>query len=122
MNKEQDYKIEGWWTSFQVDLVRDKSRTWQIEEFKPTAGIWIKTENGRLLRKVEQWEEVPKEDSVDLIAWDHEHCQLCWETISNIGDDQREGYTDGKDWVCISCYNTYIAPFINRNEENNAQY
>ena len=45
---------------------------------------------------------------------DHEHCELCFETISDKEGYQHEGYTDGKEWLCIDCYNKYIAPLRNK--------
>ena len=43
-------------------------------------------------------------------GWDHEHCALCWVTISVNPEDQHEGYTDGKDWICVACFQQYVAP------------
>jgi hypothetical protein len=43
-------------------------------------------------------------------GWDHAHCELCWESISSAGENQHEGYTDGKVWLCTSCFDKYIAP------------
>ena len=40
---------------------------------------------------------------------DHEHCEFCFERISNIQDSVREGYctvdTKYKYWICPQCYN-----------------
>jgi len=43
-------------------------------------------------------------------GWEHEHCELCWATISPHDGHQPTGYTDGKEWLCISCFGKYIAP------------
>lgn len=39
-------------------------------------------------------------------SWDHEHCALCWEKISQYEGDQHEGYVtaDGLRWVCEDCF------------------
>jgi hypothetical protein len=42
-------------------------------------------------------------------GWDHEHCGLCWTEISLAPGNQSAGYTDGKGWLCIACFEHYIA-------------
>ena len=39
-------------------------------------------------------------------AWDHDHCQNCYATISTDGyaDEIQEAYTDGTRWLCPSCF------------------
>ena len=91
--------------------VRDNTRVWQLKVFKTSAGGWLPSKTGRLLGKAEDDKEVPSGGTLDARAWDHEHCELCYTTISDQGDDQREGYTDGKYWICASCYETYIPPY-----------
>lgn len=40
--------------------------------------------------------------------WTHDHCEFCWATFSEYGEqDLREGYTtdDHYHWICDDCYN-----------------
>ena len=39
---------------------------------------------------------------------DHDHCYLCWQTISDGEGNDHEGYYKGKDFICIKCYEKYI--------------
>ena len=103
---------ESWWTPSQVQLVADRDRQWRLVEFesadmvrRPTPGGWA-------------GKRMTPDDRLDLTAervpdgWDHEHCSLCGAKISRRGDDKPVGYTDGKDWVCTSCFAKYISPRI----------
>ena len=104
-------RYESWWREDQEELAADRTKTWTLTAFRPTPGLWLPTEGGRLLGRYEEGMEVPEGTIVELRAWDHEHCQLCFEKISDVGDAVREGYRsdDGK-WICITCYRKYIAP------------
>ena len=42
-------------------------------------------------------------------GWDHEHCRLCWATLSAYEGDEHEGYTDESDWLCTCCFDRFIA-------------
>ncbi len=37
---------------------------------------------------------------------DHEHCEFCWQRISEYNGDEHEGYTDDaqEHWVCMACW------------------
>jgi hypothetical protein len=105
---------EEWWTDDQRELVEDLSRYWTKTRFETGPGIWISMNGGRMLRKLRKGEDLPEGCAMDMKAWDHEHCALCWRTISENPVHQQEGYTDGEDWLCIECYNKYIMPPENR--------
>ena len=46
-----------------------------------------------------------KDNDQETIDFNHMtgYNELCFETISDRGDYQRKGYTDGKAWLCIDC-------------------
>ena len=105
--------FESWWTDDLIELVQDTSKKWYKKAFKSTPGIWIPTEQGRLLKKYEEGMEIPSGAKLDPRAWDHEHCVLCHETISDV-DIQKEGYVNQDDqWICEDCYQKYIIPNLN---------
>src|ERR1700732_1031210 len=101
---------EDWWTDWQRELVEDDLRIWIKEKFKVTAGYWIIQNGSKILGKLIKGEVLPKGATLDHDAWDHEHCGLCWTKISENNKDQQEGYTDGKEWLCLECYERYIVP------------
>jgi hypothetical protein len=114
MSSEIIYPLEDWWMDDQKELVEDNSRNWSKKTFKMVPGFWIQKDGYKVLGKVSDHEELPPDTILDNTAWDHEHCDLCHETISEHESYQHEGYTDGKDWICIECFDKYIAPRRNR--------
>ena len=96
-------------------MVKDVSRKWELKVFKSTIGIWHPAPEGRLLSKYVEGENLQEGAVIDPNAWDHEHCELCFETISDHGNSQKKGYTDGKAWVCEKCYDTYILLYRKEN-------
>ena|SRR5258708_1417231 len=109
MNENKSYPVEEWRTDWQIELVQDVSRNWTREKFKSVAGFWIIRDGNRILGKTSQHAELPPDAVLDHTVWDHEHCGLCWQTISERNHDQQEGFTDGKEWVCVACYDKYLA-------------
>jgi hypothetical protein len=104
-------RLEEWWRPDQIELVKDLSRKWELKVFVSSPAVWHHLEQGKLLSKPEEGEALKDGNFLDPQAWDHEHCELCFETISDRGNYQSKGYTDGKEWVCKNCYETYILPF-----------
>lgn len=113
---DKNTPFQDWWMPHQIELVKDLTRKWELKTFISTAGVWLPASEGKILSKQIEQEPLPYGAKLDPKAWDHEHCELCFETISDQGSFQREGYTDGKDWVCQKCYETYILLYrkINR--------
>jgi len=52
----------------------------------------------------------------DLVpdGWGHDHCELCFKTITDFVREGGqapvvdEGHTNGSDWVCCECFAKYI--------------
>lgn len=108
MNENKPHPPEDWWREDQKALVADVSAIWVRQTFRNTPGVWTSIDGGRLLSKLSKDEQIPEGAILDNSAWDHEHCELCMETISEYPGYQHEGYTDGKNWLCEECYNKYI--------------
>ena len=42
-------------------------------------------------------------------GWSHDHCEICWWTLSEGGDEEHSvGYTNGGRWICSECYRHFI--------------
>ena len=108
LQEGQTYSIfDGYWGE-RAELVLDGTRNWQRRSFEPSTGIWNPVSG--VLKKATQRTEDPKE-SLKSGAWDHEHCAICWTTISRAERELHEGYVDQNGvWVCVSCFETYVAP------------
>jgi hypothetical protein len=100
-----NYVFRAWWEPEQLELVRDESIIWRREAFAPSDAV---RDSDGALRK---FEEGPVEDNEEIVVggWEHEHCRLCWQTISAYQGQDNFGYTDGTDWMCEPCYQRYIA-------------
>ena len=103
-------RYEDWWTEDQQAIVDDLSKVWLKKQFVPSSGYWIQKDKYKVLVKLKENGEVPKEAILEPRAWDHEHCELCFETISDLGTHQHEGFTDNSMWLCTSCFEKYILP------------
>ena len=96
------------WVPNQLALAQDNDRQWHKQTFAPKDMITIKLKDGGVIgRAIEEGDDTTQ-NNIIKDGWDHEHCGLCWETISSYQECQSVAYTDGKDWLCQSCYNRYI--------------
>ncbi len=103
------YTFTSWWRPDQLEIAQDDSRPWQKQSFIPKDLILFSIEGGRLGRQAVEGEVVGEEETRVKDGWDHEHCFLCWRTISANEGEPNEGYTDGTIWLCETCYQTYVA-------------
>jgi hypothetical protein len=46
--------------------------------------------------------------------WDHDHCEFCFETISEFEGDLNEAYTTLDDyyWICPQCFDDFKEEFV----------
>ena len=53
-----------------------------------------------------KWVTIKKE-------WDHEHCEFCWDKISEFPDTLHEAYTteDNGYWICPECFHDFKEQF-----------
>jgi hypothetical protein len=89
--------MEEWWKPDQKEIAQNKSRIWVKKRFKAVPGFWMIRNGNRILGKTSDHEKIPEDAILNNSAWDHEHCALCWEKISERSAGQQEGYTDGKE-------------------------
>ncbi len=102
------YAIGFWWAPYQLELAQDVTREWNKQLFVPRNGIAFHDKGVTRMRRLEEGEEVPRGAELVPEGWEHEHCALCWQTISCAESDDHEGYTDGNYWLCAVCYQRYI--------------
>ena len=97
-----------WMIPSQLDIVKNRSRTWTKQTFDSSQAYWTTANGTKIKGKVSEIKELPPDAIIEDKGWDHEHCAFCYETISEYPNYQHEGYTDGKDWLCVKCYSEYI--------------
>lgn len=102
------YEFVCMWGPDQLEIAQSAAEKWRKKIFVPEDMISFNLGDGtKIGRKLENHDDI-EIASVSENGWDHEHCRLCWRTISTYEDHQHEGYTDGKEWVCQDCYDRYI--------------
>lgn len=120
---EYEY-LDGYWGK-RAELVFDRSRKWSRMEFKPTDAVEFILKDKRVRGK---WGQKPMAgaESIHRVegGWDHEHCQICWESISQFEGDQKSGYKNQNDeWLCDRCFNSFVKQksidFIIEPQQNN---
>jgi hypothetical protein len=110
MVENNDSIVEDWWDEWQIELVKDKSKSWELRTFKNVPGFWTIANGHKLLVRLSDQTELPEGATIDENAWNHEHCELCHETIAEYENYQHDGYFDGEKWICITCFKKYIEP------------
>jgi len=101
-------EFRPWWTPDQLAIAQDRSREWRKITFEPTDAVEIIMDDSRILRELEEGEDPVYGRLVEGV-WDHQHCALCWRTISAREEDENAGYHNGRDWLCFSCYQRFIS-------------
>ena len=101
----------------QISIITDRSKIWTKQVFHASPSFTRKIQSGSLRGKVTDTDNIPGDSQIDPKGWDHEHCQLCMETISDYPNYQHEGFVNGKDWLCCKCYDQYILPQLNTEKE-----
>ncbi|MDY6856814.1 MAG: hypothetical protein SWO11_19330, partial [Thermodesulfobacteriota bacterium] len=102
------YDFISQWTPNQLALAQDDSHEWHKRTFTPKDMITFKLEDGGVIARAIEEGDDTTQNNIVKDSWDHEHCELCWETISSYEGYQNVAYTDGKNWLCQNCYERYI--------------
>ncbi len=107
----QSYAYLDGYMGERVAIVLDETRNWKRESFQPIDAVEYTTEKGRVIGKVGQSPtfSIKGEGKIVKDAWDHEHCNICNETISL--NSQPFGFVDqNRKWLCEKCYTHYVQP------------
>jgi hypothetical protein len=97
--------IDGYWQAYQVAMVL--AGQWESRRFHSGPARYFR------LPGVTGWQPIdaPLMDGAEDLGirdgeWDHEHCELCGETIGEA--DVTPAYVDPDDhWLCAKCYDRY---------------
>jgi len=105
------FPVENWWTAGQAELVEDRSLTWRRQQWN-ARDAWMSPDGAaRPFGAFPDGARPPDDMRLVKDGWDHDRCQLCWETFAEAPHGQPEGYTDGTQrWLCIACFETYLTP------------
>ena len=97
--------LDGYWGE-RAQLVLDEHRNWERREFEPSDALRYPTSTGGSM-VTRSSADAPTGGEVIQGGWDHEHCEICWETISL--PDQPVGYfSPPETWICDQCHTNYV--------------
>jgi len=85
--------FDGYWGERAI-IVLDHSLEWNETSFKVRDAVFHYKDGTT---------------KVEPDVWDHEHCAICWATISE-NDNQRYMKSSQDDYVCLNCFRNYVEP------------
>ncbi|MBP7744759.1 MAG: hypothetical protein KA383_01415 [Phycisphaerae bacterium] len=100
-------RFDGYWGE-RAALVLDRQRRWSQRVFEPVDAVTFKRRSVTLVGKVTN-QNLPEGGRVIKGGWDHEHCSICWETISP-QTDPIAMFSEPDHWVCRKCYENFVVP------------
>jgi hypothetical protein len=99
------YLVRSWWTSDQLELARDLNRVWTEIQFRSAPALAYVRDRQTILGRAT--EGAPPGAVLVPQGWEHEHCALCWATISEtLGNEL--AYVSGNNWLCSECHHRYL--------------
>lgn len=101
------YRIDGYWGE-RAELVLGPKRSWVRPPFEPVDAVRYESGSGHVLGKASD-QGYPPTGAIVKGAWDHEHCDICWATISP-RTDPIGMFSEPDHWVCRECYAKYVVP------------
>jgi hypothetical protein len=103
-------KIHGrrWDAAYIRDAVRrccERNWHWQKTAWKPS-DICVNRKTGKISLDVNLAADA---ENFELLkaGWKKDHCAVCRWELHESDDDHGIGYTNGRDWICISCYEKF---------------
>jgi hypothetical protein len=80
---------------------------WREREWKPL-DILVETGSGHIFFDVTLWDD----PAFKLVSggWAREFCTICHWEISAASSEHCTGYTNGREWLCVECYEKFLKP------------
>ena len=97
-------QLDSYWGE-RAELVFDRSLVWKDQEYVAPDGVWI--ERSRTMRPFSG--EVPDGGVLVKGGWDHEHCEICCDSISQ-QTNPIGVFAEPYHWICKECYRRFIIP------------
>lgn len=91
-------------------LTELRRSSWTLRKFTTRPGLSERATG--ILHRYDGQPYDPKRFEFLEDAWEHDHCVVCGRMlIEDPYDDAVDtGYTDGKAWLCIYCFEQHLAP------------
>ena len=106
---------EGWDLEYvQAQLPNLRKFSWRKRQWKPF-DILVEVSSGRIFFDV----TTNADPGFELVTggWSREFCLIChWELNTYGGPEHAAGYTNGREWLCIECYEKFLEPLDKASE------
>ena len=100
---------EGWDLEYvQAQLPNLRKFSWSKRQWKPL-DILVEVSSRRIFFDV----TTTADPGFELVpgGWSREFCSVChWELNTDGGPEHAAGYTNGREWLCIECYEKFLEP------------
>ncbi len=100
-------RFDGYWGE-RAALVLNRQRHWSQRTFEPVDALAFKRPGDTLVSKATN-QNMPADSTLIKGGWDHEHCNICWETISPQTDPVAM-FSEPEHWICQKCYDSFVVP------------
>jgi Clp amino terminal domain, pathogenicity island component len=100
---------EEWDSDYvQAQLPHLRKFAWRKRPWKPL-DILVETGSDRIFFDV----STKADPGFELVTggWSRDFCSVChWELNADGGPEHSEGFTNGREWLCIDCYEKFMEP------------
>ncbi len=100
-------RFDGYWGE-RAALVLDRSRRWKERAFETADAVAYKRPGDTLIAKASN-QNLPEGSTPIKGGWDHEHCDVCWETVSPHAQPVAM-FSEPDHWICRRCYEKFVVP------------
>lgn len=98
-------RLDRYWGK-RAALVLDRERRWSQRTFEPVDALAF-NRAGEIRKATNQ--KVAVGGTLIKGGWDHEHCDICWGTISPKTDTVAM-FSEPDHWICRRCYERFVVP------------
>jgi hypothetical protein len=69
--------------------------------------VLVEAESGRIFFDV-RLQDDPR-FKLAAVGWERDWCSICnWELNTDGGSEHPSGYTNGRQWLCVECYERFF--------------
>lgn len=109
-----DGEIELEYLTGNIEEARSISNNWELKLWKSKSQPALMNKSGGFAQLYHGQTFDPMYFSLGEHTLTHDHCLICWKTITDWKDSEEpvdnEGYSDGDNWICKNCYTNFVKP------------
>ena len=111
--KSTAIRDDDWRLGYTSDALR--GATFTFADWTPPPPEWVYVDHATGITSIRHEPGPPGWSEGEEPAWDHDHCELCWQRLTNnpaYDDGEPSGWRTGEDWgshgwVCTRCFSDF---------------